>query len=130
PLLMIVYYALLPFQVVVTALANAGLRLIGVQPRGAEEFISDEEMKILVTHGAHHTSVEASEKEMIDGVFDFSETTVDEIMTPRTEIEALEDNMPHDALVAALRRSQHSRVLLYRESLDDVTGVLHVKDVL
>ncbi|GAB4315810.1 MAG: hemolysin family protein [Candidatus Sumerlaeia bacterium] len=130
PLLMICYYLLSPLQMLTTAAANAGLRLLGIRPKGSEEFLSDEEMKILVTHGVHQSSVEASEMEMIGGVLDFSEATVDEIMTPRTELEAYEDSLPHDEMLEALRRSRHSRVLLYKETRDDITGVLHVKDVL
>jgi putative hemolysin len=124
------YYLIWPIQFVVTSTASLALITFRIKPQSEEEFVSDEEMRIMVTHGVQESSVEEQEIEMIGGVLGFSDATADEIMTPRTEVQAYPIETPRDELIDSLRQSKHSRVLIYKESLDEVTGALHVKELL
>ena len=74
--------------------------------------------------------LEQDERELIDSVVEFGSARARDIMTPRPQLCAFPDTTPHDAMVERMRRLQFSRVLVYRETLDDIRGVLHVKDLL
>ena len=130
PLLSGIVFILTPILTIITEISNLILKLMGIKPFHGEEFISDEEMKILVSHGALRPSVEKSEMDMIGGVLDFSESTVDEIMTPRTDLAAFPENIIEEELITVLKHCPYSRVLIYRNNLDNVIGILHVKEVL
>ncbi|HSU25881.1 MAG TPA: hemolysin family protein, partial [Pyrinomonadaceae bacterium] len=70
------------------------------------------------------------ERQLINQVFEFSETTVREAMIPRTEIVAIPEHCSLQEIAAAFRRNGYSRLPVYRESLDDIVGVIHSKDVM
>jgi magnesium and cobalt transporter len=72
----------------------------------------------------------APERTMLANLLKFGELTVRDVMVPRAEIVAVEESTPLDGLVAVLREAQHSRLPVYRETLDDPTGLVHIKDVL
>jgi CBS domain containing-hemolysin-like protein len=70
------------------------------------------------------------QQEMIRGVVELSDTTVKEVMVPRTDAVFLSANAPKDEALALIAKSEHSRFPVYQETIDDVIGILHVKDVL
>lgn len=72
----------------------------------------------------------APERRMLANLLKFGELAVRDVMVPRAEIVAVEESTPLDGLVAILREAQHSRLPVYRETLDDPTGLVHIKDVL
>lgn len=74
--------------------------------------------------------IEEEEKALIKGVLNFGETIVREIMTPRTDIVAADMNTDYDALMNIFREAKHSRVPVFRETVDDIVGILHLKDLI
>ncbi len=97
----------------------------------AEGILADEEtIKNLVSAGMLECAFEEEEQEMIEGVLDLRDSTAGEIMTPRSEIEAYSIALSQEEMLDALRRSSHSRMPIFRESLDDIAGVLHAKEAL
>jgi CBS domain containing-hemolysin-like protein len=72
----------------------------------------------------------SQERTLLSNVLDLRHTTVANIMVPRADIVALDVATPPDQFVAVLVEKHHSRVPLYRESLDDIVGIVHIKDVL
>jgi len=74
--------------------------------------------------------IEEDEKDLIRGVLEFGETIVREIMTPRTDIVSVEWSTPYDELINVFRRAKHSRVPVYKETIDDIVGVIHLKDLI
>ena len=91
---------------------------------------NEEEIRQLVklSHESGHLNEE--EQKLINQVFDFSETTVKEAMIPRTEIVAVSVSATLEQIAEAFRRHGYSRLPVYRESLDDILGVIHSKDVM
>jgi magnesium and cobalt transporter len=75
-------------------------------------------------------SLSDQERVMLANLLRFGELRVDDVMVPRTDIVAIEESAPLHELVALLREAQHSRLPVYRETLDDPTGFIHIKDVL
>jgi putative hemolysin len=93
-------------------------------------YLSTEELKMLVESGTVQGDIEEGEKEMIHGVIELAETKVHEVMVPRIGIRAVEVNEPIDEVVDMIVAAGHSRVPVYQESLDNIVGILYVKDLL
>jgi CBS domain containing-hemolysin-like protein len=111
--------------------ANLLLRVFGVrQPTEAERVHSPEEIMLLVRRSEELGVVERDEQAMIHGVFELTRTVAREVMTPRPDIVAVPVNVKFDELVATATRSGHSRLPVYDESLDNVVGLVLVKDLL
>jgi putative hemolysin len=92
--------------------------------------VADSVQKNLVETGVVDVALEEEEQEMIDGILDLRDATAAEIMTPRTEIEALSGEMGHPEMLDSLRKCAHSRVPIYHDTLDRIIGILLAKEVL
>ncbi|MGH9947608.1 MAG: hemolysin family protein [Pyrinomonadaceae bacterium] len=107
------------------------VRLFGLRPSGEDgsSYTEDEIRQLIrVSQASGHLNEE--ERRLIDQVFEFSETTVKEAMIPRTEVVALQESCTLNEVAAAFRLHGYSRLPVYRESLDDIVGIILVKDVL
>jgi magnesium and cobalt exporter, CNNM family len=92
--------------------------------------ITEAELRTLVEVGHQEGVVQRTEREMIHGVFELGETTVAEVMVPRTDVVGVDVATPTDRLLAAVRANLHHRIPVYEGSLDHVLGILQVKDLL
>jgi magnesium and cobalt exporter, CNNM family len=106
------------------------LSLFGLDPPGAErEAYSEAELKMLVHRSTETGEIEADEREMLYKVFDFAEKEAADVMVPRPQVVALSIEMPPDEALQAVIHSPYTRYPVYRENLDDIVGVLHVRDL-
>lgn len=92
--------------------------------------LTEEELKTIVTVGHEEGVIEEEEKEMIHNVFEFGETEIKEIMTPRIHVASLSDDCTYDELMKIYQDDHFSRYPVHSESFDEVIGVLNVKDLL
>ena len=92
--------------------------------------LTEEELKTIVTVGHEEGVLEEEEKEMIHNVFEFGETEIKEIMTPRIHVESLPDDCSYNELMEIYQKGQYSRYPVHSESFDEIIGVLNVKDLL
>jgi putative hemolysin len=115
---------------VLTVSTNAVLWLFGGRDAGGASFVSEEEIKTLIREGAAKGIFNETEKELIHSVFEFVDTPVKAVMVPRTEIHAVEINMPAQEVVRNFVESGFSRIPVYEEELDRIVGILYVKDVM
>ena len=105
-------------------------RLIGVDPYASEhEAHSEAELKMLLSVSSERGEIEQDEREMLYKVFDFADKEASDVMVPRPEVTALSIALPPEECLAAVIDSPFTRYPVYRESLDDVIGVLHVRDL-
>jgi putative hemolysin len=114
-------------------LLGAFTRLISRAADGegvAKAAITEAELRTLVEVGHQEGVVQRTEREMIHGVFELGETTVGEVMVPRTDVFGIDVATPPDRLLDAIRANLHHRVPVYEGSLDHVVGILQVKDLL
>jgi CBS domain containing-hemolysin-like protein len=122
------------FKPAIWALNGAGgllLRLAGIQPATGHELVhSVAELKMLVTASAEGGVVEADEREMLHAVFDFGELLVRQVMIPRTEIVGVEADLPLEYITALVNESTYTKFPVYDDDLDQILGILHVKDLL
>jgi len=96
----------------------------------AKAAITEAELRTLVEVGHQEGVVQRKEREMIHGVFELGETTVAEVMVPRTDVFGLDVTTPTERLLPAIRSNLHHRVPIYEGSLDHVLGILQTKDLL
>jgi CBS domain containing-hemolysin-like protein len=110
---------------------NALLRLVGVQPASGHQLVhSVEELKMLVTASAEGGVVEAEESEMLHAIFNLGDLLVRQVMVPRTEIVAVEADVPLEEIIALVTQSTYTKFPVYDDNLDQILGIVHVKDLL
>jgi putative hemolysin len=119
-----------PFNWVLQVSADFVSRLFGITPAPAGELAHTEEDIRHIVAGAEDAGVIATtEEEMLYKVFDFADKEVHEVMVPRPEVVAISISMPTEEALAALLESPFTRYPVYRESLDEILGILHVRDL-
>ena len=107
------------------------LRALGLQPPGAEhEAHSEAELRMLLSSSADQGEIEHEEQEMLYKVFDFADKEVSDVMVPRPEVTAISIALPAEEALKAVLESPYTRYPVYRESLDDIVGVLHIRDLI
>lgn len=126
----IFYYLFYPLVWVFMSSTTIFARIFGVKKGDEIRQITEEQIKVMVDASAKSGDIQTSEQEIIQNVFEFNDTTVDEVMKHRTEVIAFELNTPQEELFQELKNLTYSRYPIYEESIDNVVGVLHVKDIL
>jgi putative hemolysin len=125
-----VYIATYPLVWFLQESANAFTRLFGIQPAPAGVVAHTEEDIRHIVAAAEDTGViEEAEEEMLYKIFDFADKEVHEVMVPRPEVVALSIDLPPHECLAAVIDSPYTRYPVYRGSVDDIVGVLHVRDL-
>ncbi|MCD6384908.1 HlyC/CorC family transporter [Candidatus Sumerlaeota bacterium] len=122
------YYLIFPFRQAIHLFTDSVLRLIRITPSTSIATLNEEELKVLLSTSEITNILPEDEQEMIEGVLELGETTVEEVMTPRTEIEAYPIDINPKQLLEALKSSKHNRVIIFNQRIDNIVGVLHVKD--
>src|SRR5215217_4493827 len=112
--------------------ANWLIRLMGIKDASSEleRIHSPEEIRMLVEQSEEGGSLQQQDARLLEGVFEFSEKTAQEVMTPRTQMAALEADFTVEAAADQVAIHGRSRYPAYTESLDDIIGVVHAKDIL
>ncbi|HZT46214.1 MAG TPA: hemolysin family protein [Gaiellaceae bacterium] len=119
-----------PFIWVLRRATDLVLHLLGQESPGAErEPLSEAELRMLLSRSSAEGEIEHEEQQMIDKVFVFGDKDVADVMVPRPEVVAVSVELPPEQALAAVLDSPYTRYPVYRESLDDVVGVLHVRDL-
>lgn len=92
--------------------------------------VSEDEVQTLIDAGTESGIINKEEGEMIHGIFDLKDTLVREVMVPRTEIVAIDCDATIDDLIRLIQEEGHTRYPVFKESIDNIVGVIHVKDIL
>jgi len=107
-----------------------GSKLSGEPPmREPSATLTETEVEHLVNEGELNGSLAHDQSEMIRNVLDFGEVTAEELMVPRIQVDGLDATLSMDEVLTEVSRTQHSRYPVYKDSVDNVAGVLHVKDL-
>jgi putative hemolysin len=110
--------------------ANAVVRLFGIEPAPVGDIVhTEEEIRQIVAGAEDAGEIATTEEEMLYKVFDFADKEVHEVMVPRPQVVALSIELPPEECLAAVIDSPYTRYPVYRETLDDIAGVLHVRDL-
>ncbi len=110
--------------------SDAGLNALGLKsPTGEVGVLSEAELKMLLSRSTEEGEIEHEEREMLYNVFDFADKEVSDVMVPRPEVVALAVDMPPQECLKVAVASPFTRYPVYRGSLDEIVGVLHVRDL-
>ena len=109
---------------------NGMLRLFGIDPKADEEDVSEDEILMMVDLGEERGAIEASEKELIENIFEFNNTTAEDVMVHRTEMVMVWAQDTGDDVLDAIRTSGRSRFPVYEEDADHIVGILNTRDFL
>jgi magnesium and cobalt exporter, CNNM family len=112
------------------ASANAFTRIFGIQPAPAGVVAhSEEDLRLIVAQAGESGVVEQAEQELLYKVFDFADKEAHEVMVPRPQVVAISVELPPEECLAAVIDSPFTRYPAYRGSLDEIVGILHVRDL-
>jgi CBS domain containing-hemolysin-like protein len=120
----------LPLVAFAGVLARPVVRLLGGRTAPAGPFVTQEEMRMLVNVGEEEGVIQQEEEQLIHSIFEFGDTVVREVMVPRPYIVAMEDDSTVGKAADVALQTGHTRLPVYKESIDNVVGVATVQDML
>ena len=118
-----------PFVKLLTASTNMVSKIFGVG-ESEEEVVTEEEIKMMIAEGEEKGTIEQGERQLLNNVFEFNDIIVSEIMTPRTDMYAIDINDKIEDVLDEIDEFKYSRIPVYEENVDDIKGILFVKDIL
>lgn len=118
-----------PFVNVLNVITGALIRLLGADPDVQQPLITEAELKTIVTVSHEAGVLESGERTMIDNIFDFGDGRAKDVMTPRTDMVSVSCDVSYEDFVNIVQKEGFSRVPVFKEDMDDIVGILYVKDV-
>ena len=128
--LLVVSIILTPISIVLTAISKPFVSFFGGKISEKGPFLTEDDLRFLIATSEKEGVIEKKEREMISSIFDFGETTVKEVMTPRPDIKAIKSSLNINEAIAYFRETGHSRIPVYEDNLDNTIGVIYAKDLL
>jgi len=119
-----------PFIKLLTASTNFFVSLFGVDFQTEDDSVTEEEIRMMVDIGEEKGSIATHEKIMINNVFEFNNKTAEDIMTHRMELVAIPVSIDLPTLVEVIKKEQYSRIPVYDGNIDNVIGILYIKDLI
>lgn len=110
--------------------SNLIIRLFGVKERPISQLLTEEEMKTMISMGEEEGTLQEEEKKMLHKVFEFGDKRVSEVMVPRTEIVAIPEDAEVSQVLELVSKEGYSRYPVIKDTVDNITGILYVKDIL
>ncbi len=124
------YFIFRPFIWILNGIANFLLKLLGITASHGNEVHSSDELKYLVQLGKESGEIGETNYDIIKNAFEFSDHTAEEIMVPRTKVIAIDLNDYNSDTIDKMIDESFSRIPCYEDSLDNITGIVHLKDIL
>lgn len=118
-----------PFVKLLTFSTNVISKIFGVK-ENEEEIVTEEEIKMMIDEGEEKGTIDQEEKELLNNVFEFNDTTASEIMTPRIDIFALKISQDLYEVLDELDDYKYSRIPVYEDTIDNIKGIILIKDIL
>ena len=119
-----------PLVLIFTAVSSMFIRILGFDPKASEPFITEEELRTMVGVSEEEGVLEGVEREMIFNVFDFVDAQVKDVMVQRVDVIAIDVNSNYEEIIEVIKKEQFSRIPVYDQIIDDIVGVLYVKDLI
>ncbi|TDT57289.1 hemolysin family protein [Fonticella tunisiensis] len=128
-IMLLIVRLLNPVVIAFTHVNNFLIKILGGNPAGEQSFIIEEEFKAIVEESHEEGLTKTGEREMIYNVFKFGDLYVRDVMVPRTDIVAVEVEWSYERIMEVIKSEQFSCIPVYKETIDDIVGILHVKDL-
>jgi len=111
-------------------LTNSILLPLKVKGRFSHGHSSEDELRVLISEGVKTGAIDEEEHQIIENVFEFTDLKANEVMIPRTEMVAIELADDNDEMVKEILQTGHTLVPVYKDSLDNIIGIIHIKDLM
>lgn len=121
---------LYPVLKILTAVTNSVVKIMGGRVISGIPFVTEEEIKTLVEVGQEEGLIENEERDMINSIFEFDDTTVREVMTPRIDMLGIDSSTSLSDALKEVVEAGYSRIPVYENTIDNIIGVLYAKDIL
>jgi CBS domain containing-hemolysin-like protein len=128
--LQVFYYVFRPFIWLLNGMANTFLRMFGIKPISEQEIHSEDELKLIIAESQEGGAIEPSERELIQNVFDFDDRVVRQVMVPRVKISGISADVSVRGAMDIVLKEGYSRYPLFDQSLDEIIGIVHAKDII
>ncbi|GIM29351.1 membrane protein [Clostridium polyendosporum] len=119
-----------PFVWIFSQISALFIKLLGGDVDRSQPFITQEELKTMVGVSEEEGVLEVEEKEMIFNVFEFGDLLVKDVMVQRVNIIAVDTEVSYEEIIKVIKTEQFSRIPVYNETIDDIVGILNVKDLI
>lgn len=119
-----------PIVAILMSITNLIIKLFGGNTEKKNTFITEEELKTMVDVSHEEGVLEGEEKKMIYNVFEFGDSQAKDVMTPRTDMAAIEIHSTYDEIIALFKQEQFSRMPVYEDNTDNIVGILYIKDLI
>lgn len=127
--LSVIVSLLKPIVIVFTYATNILMKLFGIKIDKDKPYITEEELKTIVTVSHEEGVLEVEEKQMIYNVFEFGDMTIHDVMVQRTDIVAFNVSTSYDDIMNTIREEQFSRYPVYQDNIDNIIGIINIKDI-
>ncbi|MDL2248327.1 hemolysin family protein, partial [Tyzzerella sp. OttesenSCG-928-J15] len=117
-----------PFVKILSLSTNVIVKIMHLENKQDDDKYTEEEIRMLVDAGSEIGSIDEDEMEMINNIFEFDDKTAEDICTHRTDIVAIDIDSAYEEVVPLLTEMKYSRLPVYEESIDNIIGILHIKD--
>jgi CBS domain containing-hemolysin-like protein len=111
-------------------MANLLLRIIGIKPTIGHDIHTEEELRLLLTESEEGGAIKQSEHELIQNVFEFDDRVVRQILVPRVKVSAIDIDEENEKILNKVIEDQYSRFPVYSDTLDNIIGIIHTRDLL
>lgn len=129
-ILLAITTVLYPLLKVLNFITTLIIKVLGGEMRTGLPFVTEEEIRTLVKVGREEGIIHQQESKMIDSIFEFDDTYVTEVMVPRIDIVAVDSSSTLEEVMQVVERSGFSRIPVYEGDIDNIVGILHVKDLI
>ena len=129
PILLIMMKVFTPLVFLLNIISNGILKIFGIDPEKSTSGITENELLTYVEVSHEEGIIENEEKEMITNVVDFGDSLVKDVMVPRVDMYTISDDISYDELLLAFEEDKYSRLPVYQENVDNIIGIVYLKDV-
>jgi putative hemolysin len=119
-----------PVTQVLTLISNAVIRLLGGNPHHRSPLVTEEEIRMMITIGKEEGFYGDNERKMLERIFHFDDTAVQDVMTPLSDMTAVPVDISEEELENVLLEEGHNRIPVYKETKEYIVGILYVRDLL
>ncbi len=130
PIMKLFYTLFLPFVKCVTLINNTLIKVFHLRPSSSLAYLTRDDLALFLNSTAHDDSFEDPQREMLEDALEFAELEAKNIITPRTDIVAVPEDMPVNEIIELAREEGYTRYPVYRESIDNIIGILIVYDII
>jgi putative hemolysin len=119
-----------PVISIIMSFTNGVIKLLGGKVDKDQPFITEDELRTMVNVSHEEGVLEGEEKQMINNVFEFGDSQAKEVMTPRTDMIAIEVSSSYEEIINVFKSEQFSRIPIYQGTTDNIIGILYIKDLI